>query len=230
MLPIRCELILAVILVASAVSAQTIVPGTAASSNLPSPPPPPAAPKPATPQRIIVGSEVQSNYLGPEGRWLPSSRRLSEADITAGEQFLTVNPDDFCTRARLIAFAYPTPSANRMDHLIWMIRNHPEWEGFILGPSHGLAEPRSGDERANYDRLKQAWLEQVNPQQKRGIVLHNAAMFFAIREPVFAATLLRRAIAVAPDVPLYAERLGTVYAYAFFPEPQLRGFHVDYTP
>ena len=55
-------------------------------------------------------------------------------------------------------------------------------------------------------------------------------MFFAIREPVFAATLLRRAIAVAPDVPLYAERLGTVYAYAFFPEPQLRGFHVDYTP
>src|SRR6266446_4396814 len=131
MLPIRCELILAVILVAPAVSAQaTIVPGTAASSNQLPPPPPPTAPKPATPQRIVVGSGVQSNYLGPEGRWLPSNgRRLSEADITAGEQFLTVNPDDFCTRARLIAFAYYAPTRNRIDHLLWMIQHHPEWEG-----------------------------------------------------------------------------------------------------
>ena len=47
-------------------------------------------------------------------------------------------------------------------------------------------------------------------------MLHNAAMFFAIREPAFAAKLLQRAIAAEPDVPLYVERLGTVFAYAFY--------------
>jgi len=176
--------------------------------------------KAAPPQRIVVGSQVQAPYIGPEGRWVPLNKQLSEDEITAYEQTLFVHPDDICARAMLISFAYyPTPNyhtGNRIVHLLWMIQNHPEWEGFILGPKHGLANVRSEQERGDHNRLKEAWMEQIGPDQKRGIVLHNAAMFFAIREPAFAAKLLQRAIAAEPDVPLYVERLGTVFAYAFY--------------
>src|SRR5260370_13587139 len=138
MVPICRELILAVILLARLVSAQSVAPRTDASSN----PPPPPPPKAVTPQRIQVGSAVQSNYLGPEGRWLSFGKHLSEADITASEQSLNVNPEDICTRARLIAFAYPTPrpssqTANRIDHLLWTIQHHPECDAFILVTSRG---------------------------------------------------------------------------------------------
>ena len=212
MLPIRRELILAVVLIAPVVLPQSVVPRTEGSTSQPPPPVRVEEKKAAPPQPIRVGGNVQAPYLGPEGRWVPLGKRLSDAEITAYEQSLFVNPEDICTRARLISFAYyRTPNfhtANRIDHLLWMIQRHPEWEGFILGPSNGLSEGRSNDERAGYIRLRQAWLEQVGPQQTRGIVLHNAAMFFAIREPAFAAELLQRAIAAEPDVPLYVERLG----------------------
>jgi hypothetical protein len=234
MLRIRRELILLVILLPPAAAPQFVAPKTDAPSISPPPPPPPQAPMPVTPQRIRVGGAVQAVYLGPQPRWaVVSSTPMSEPEIAAHNQSLSVNPEDICTRARLIAFVYPTlnsQTANRIDHLLWMIQHHPEWEGFILAPSRGLAEPRSDEERASYHRLKQAWLEQVGPQQKRGIVLHNAAMFFAIREPAFATTLSQRAIAAEPDVPLYVERLGAVYANAFMPEPLLRRFNSVDTP
>jgi hypothetical protein len=56
-----------------------------------------------------------------------------------------------------------------------------------------------------------AWLSQTGPTQRNGMVLHNAVMFFAIRGPEFATTLLRRSIAMEPNETLYVERLGEVY-------------------
>ena len=47
-----------------------------------------------------------------------------------------------------------------------MIQNHPEWEGFILGPSQGLAERRE-----RYDEIREAWQEQIGPRQQRAMVL-----------------------------------------------------------
>jgi hypothetical protein len=229
------KLIWVFILLAPVVSPQSVGLRTNAQCNppLPAPPPPPIRKEAlARPTLIRVGSSVQSDYWGPEARWT-SGKRLSDAEITACEQSLEVNPQDMCTRAQLIASTYPTSNSqtvSRIDQLLWMIQHHPEWEGFILGPSLGLAEPRSDAERASYGRLKQAWLDQAGPQQERGIVLHNAAMFFAIREPAFAAALLQRAIEAEPDNPLYVERLGTVYADAFFPEPMLGRFDTVDTP
>ena len=72
--------------------------------------------------------------------------------------------------------------------------------------------------QSRYAALRPAWLQHVGREQRRGIVLHNAAMFFAVREPAFAATLLKRAIEAEPDVPLYVERLGAVYGYAHLPD------------
>jgi hypothetical protein len=55
-------------------------------------------------------------------------------------------------------------------------------------------------------------------------------MFFAIREPDFAASLLQRAIRIEPDLPLHVERLGIVYACTLTPATELKRFGVTETP
>jgi hypothetical protein len=183
------------------------------------PPPPREAPKPVTPQRIVVGSQVQAAYAytGPAPRWHFRRETLSDAQIVNLEKTLSSRPNDICARGQLAAFAPSASTAEgstRVDHLIWMIQHHPEWDGFILNPREALSEPRGPEELSSYDRLRAAWLQQVEPNQHSGSVLHNAALFFAIREPEFAASLLQRAIYLEPDVPLHVERLGIVYAWA----------------
>jgi len=140
------------------------------------------------------------------------------------ERAVIENPNDICARGRLIASIRTDPvdrksqavNPARVDHLVWMIQHHPEWDGFSLEPNWSLAEPRSLQERGIdiTKRLKEHWLKQVGPEQNGAMVLHNAAMFFAIREPEFAASLLKRAITLDPVEPLYVERLGLVYWYA----------------
>ena len=202
----------------------------------PKTPPPPRveAPAPVTPQRIIVGKEVQAGYDGPAPRWVFHGEALSDVGIADLEKTLSVHPDDICARGQLAAFAPSASTAEgpaRIDHLIWMIQHHPEWEGFILNPYIALSEPRSKQERSSYyDRLRAIWLQQVDPNQQNGAVLHNAAMFFAIREPEFAASLLQRAIYREPDLPLYVERLGMVYSYANFEATDLKRLGVIETP
>ena len=152
----------------------------------------------------------------------PLHDRFSPSEVARYERAVHENPADICARGMLIArinlAEHASDDFDRTDHLLWMIQYHPEWDGFLLPPRYALTRPRSSREKASYDRIKQAWLEQVGPQQTRGIVLHNAAVFFAERDPAFAAELLKRAIAAEPDVPFYVERLGAIYARAFAPE------------
>lgn len=201
----------------------------------PKAPPPPRveAPAPVNPQRIVVGDKVQAadSYTGPAPRWYFHRETLSEAQITNLEKKLSAHPDDICARGQLAAFA-PSNKAEgptRVDHLIWMIRHHPEWDGFMLNPPNALSEPRGQLERNSYDRLRTTWLQQVEPNQHSGAVLHNAAVFFAIREPEFAASLLQRAIHLEPDAPLHVERLGMVYAYTHLPATILKEYGVTET-
>jgi hypothetical protein len=71
---------------------------------------------------------------------------------------------------------------------------------------------------------------QVGQQQRSRMALHNAAMFFAIRKPEFAAILLKRAIALEPAEELYVERLGVVYAFAQMRTERLAPYGVVSTP
>jgi hypothetical protein len=95
-----------------------------------------------------------------------------------------------------------------MDHVLWMLENHPEWEGFILN----LSTPGFGDEAGTEDFVRAAWLRQIRSDQKSGIVLHHAAVFFERQNPDFAAELMHRAIRLEPNVPFYVEALGALYA------------------
>jgi len=141
------------------------------------------------------------------------------------ERILKLSPDDVCARGYLIS-AYPhdwsisqsaSQHISRTEHLLWMVRNHAEWDGFTITPLYSLMNPRSVVERGSRTQLKQAWTEQIGPMQHRGIVLHNAALFFAMSDPELAVTLLKRAISAEPEEPLFIAALGMIYAYSRVP-------------
>ncbi len=69
-------------------------------------------------------------------------------------------------------------------------------------------------EKAEYDRVRSAWLRQAGLDQRNGTVLHHAAIFFETREPDLAVELLQRAIRLEPEVPYHLEGLGLLYGRA----------------
>jgi hypothetical protein len=175
-------------------------------------PPPRIETKPVTPARIRVGCAVQMAYIGPSARWFNSGMEsLSDEQIADLEKVVATHPEDVCARGYLIAHGQGRVS-RRVDHVLWMIRNKPEWDGFLLN----LSPPYDGDEPGAYDNVKAAWLQQVGPDQRSGTVLHHAAVFFESHEPEFAQALLERAIRLEPDVLLHIEGLGILYGRAQF--------------
>jgi hypothetical protein len=131
------------------------------------------------------------------------------------EWAVLLNPEDLCARGQIISRG---TGWSRVDHLLWMIQHHPEWDGFTANPLYSLANPPGLPlERGNYDLVKRAWLQQVLPTQTDSIVLHNASLFFALHEPSFAVALLKRAIELEPNEPVYVERLGMIYAISLMP-------------
>jgi hypothetical protein len=170
------------------------------------------APSPVTPKPIHVGSGPAQAYIGPMPYWrLMFKRTLSDADVLDLEKQLSENPEDTCSRGQLIASSYTRPEHRRTlsKHMLWMIHHRPDWEGFLLDPPAAFAE-RLRDQPVVYEELRQAWRSHIGPQQKHALILHNAAVFFAIREPILAESLLKRAIQLESTVPLHEERLGAV--------------------
>jgi hypothetical protein len=110
-------------------------------------PPPPVrvkeVPRAATPARIAVGDKLQFVYTGPAAYWV-GSRVLTEQELAAAERNVRANPDDICARGDIIAFArqsepnHEFDGLTRLDHVLWMVRNHPEWDGFSLEPFYSL--------------------------------------------------------------------------------------------
>lgn len=169
----------------------------------PEPPTVKEAPKPTTPVRVRVGGSVQAAYTGPAPQWFNNgTRSLSEAQIADLEKVLSAYPMNFCARGYLIAYG----SDRGLEHVLWMIENHPEWDGFLLPY---LAQ--SADHR-----IRAAWLQQTRSDQRSGTVLHNAAVFFASTDPDFAEALLKRSIDIDPEAPFHVEGLGRLYGRAQF--------------
>jgi len=197
----------------------------------PQPPPPvKVLEEPVTPQRIVVGSLRQAIYIGPGAAWV-NGNRLSEAESANDERIVASHPDDIRARGALIAYGVE-PWPTRLTHVLWMIEHHPDWGGFSLDPTRSLAPPEISDWFVSDDNnlLRTAWLQQVSAGPQRAVVLHNAAMFFAVREPQLAADLLRQAMLTEPGEPLYVERQGMVYAYSLAGPERLRRFGVSPSP
>lgn len=187
----------------------------------PPPGPPRVEEKPRKLRRIRLGQDQEYACTDPAVFWICPTIP-SEQQLRVYQQRVMANPDDVCARGELIVHL-PVDMADRLtpsrsDHLLWMIQNHPEWDGFAANPNRGLANPHSERERENYVLLKEAWLKQVGPTQNSGIVLHNGALFFApkqpeLADPELAVELLKRAIALDPHELVFVERLGMLYSY-----------------
>jgi hypothetical protein len=210
------------------------------STEVAPPPPPRKVPTPPKQERIRVSGAVQATPGPPlGGEWLGMNMVVSHEGLEALDRAVMRNPESLCARGWLIA-SIPYPSdreiqairLTRVEHLLGMIQFHPEWDGFSLDPFAGMAEPRSPHERDSdsHQRLRDAWSRQIGPAQQSAMALHNAAMFFAIREPELAASLLRRAIAMEPTEELYIERLGLVYGVAQVRAERLDKFGVVSSP
>jgi len=188
-----------------------------ASVLQPAPPPPPVreAPKPQTPQRIRVGGQVQAADFTTLGAYWRHPPQLNHAAYLAVVDAVQKNPDDICVRGNLIV-ASPEDQADvedarsrRVEHIIWMIEHHPEWDGF----SSPDIRPQWKAPLDNAElRVDDAWHRQAGSDQRNAMTLHNAAMHFAGRDPEYAVSRLQRAIALDPSEKLYVERLGYVYA------------------
>lgn len=171
--------------------------------------PPPQPPvkkeeKPATPARIRVGCAAQSAYMGPAPQWFSGPDSLSDTQISDFEKALSTNPENMCLRGYLIAHGQDRV-LRRVDHVLWMIEHHPEWDGFMINLSF-FGNPPGANEH-----IREAWLKQSGPDQKSGTILHHAAVFFEWLAPDLSETLLERAISLGPDIPLHVEGLGILY-------------------
>lgn len=138
----------------------------------------------------------------------PTAASLLDEQIADLGQRLSTNPDDTCARGYLIAHG-GGHVPHRIDHVLWMIENHPEWDGFLLNQSRYWEE-------AAYVSVRTAWLRQIGPDKQSGTILHHAAVFFEQREPDLAVELLERAIRVEPDVPFHVKGLGALYGRSQF--------------
>lgn len=166
------------------------------------------APRQTTPVRVRVGGSVQAFYTGPAQQWFNNGMySLSQDQAADLEKVLSTHPEDICARGYLIAHRLGSEPRG-LEHLLWMIENHPEWDGFLLS--------RADRAQGAYDRIRAAWYGQTRPDQGSGTVLHNAAVFFARTEPYYAEVLLKRAINMEPEVTFHVEGLGRLYGRAQF--------------
>ncbi|MFN7935400.1 MAG: hypothetical protein U0R19_18875 [Bryobacteraceae bacterium] len=129
----------------------------------------------ATPARIVVGGRVQAAYWGPAPQW-SNSGGAALSDQQIGDLGGARDPGDLCARGYLIAHGRQGV-ARRMDHVVWMIDHHPEWDGFLLNLSRSGYGELDGD---GVDRVRGAWLKQIGSEQRSGMVLHHAAVFGAL--------------------------------------------------
>jgi hypothetical protein len=120
-------------------------------------------------------------------------------------EVLGTDPDNFCARARLAA----TAQNGRTEHFLWMIRNHPDWEGLAIWPNLALGGIRP--EPLDVAKVKQAWEEQISLKASPQ-VLHNAALFFfRANEPYRAIELLERARSLQPKMEVWNYLDGLMY-------------------
>ena len=175
----------------------------------PPPPPPPPAEKPKPPAPIRVGGDVQQALLilyMPGARWV---NPVSAERLQRSRQAVESDPWDVCSRGDLVSHL---DTDERFEHLLWMIENHPEWDGFYL--PYPRNRPTLNTKHPRYDEQRHAWLRAVKDEPDHPIVLYNAASFFTVTEPERAMILLKRALELEPGEPLFLRGLGLVYGYA----------------
>jgi hypothetical protein len=163
---------------------------------------------------VIVALVATAAYLGYRHlrhtdivrRMLRPTRILTEADARRAERALIDDPDDLATREALTLYYIGQPrfEENREQHVLWLIRHHPEC------PCTDSAAEWLAPDEAHYAEAKALWLQQVESHAVDVAVLTNAASAMQF-EPQLSRKLANRALATNPDNPQARRTLAESY-------------------
>jgi TonB family protein len=147
---------------------------------------------------------------------LRSGRQLGPAEVASMEQFLAANPNDTAVRAELILYYYAhNVRQPRLDHIFWMIANHPENNQIAMLSQGVLPRTSSLNDASDYQKVLGLWRQAAATHADNPLVLGNAAQFLqGVGEYDEAERLLLQAKTLQPNSMNWNQRLGTLYAAA----------------
>lgn len=151
----------------------------------------------------------QAAIRGPGARW---ANWIPPEVIEQRERAVEANPEDVCACGDLASHLWQRESA--FSHMLWMVKHHPEWDGFYLPPPLRGAHIN--------EALRDAWLDVQDSRRPQAIALYNAAHFFEFDEPERALELLKRAITLEPDESIFHSGIGRIYGLALVSSADLR--------
>lgn len=160
---------------------------------------------------LLIGTSVaQASDLctpkQPEAMRYMTVRNLTADGARKLEESLNVKPDDFDTRAKLIAYYYyfMAQHADRgsdlgekhQRHVLWLIEHCPD--SALAGSHEARIDPVSGGSTDGYQRAKQLWLQQVEKFPTNVKVLINAAEYMSFWDVKIGRELLEKALLLDP--------------------------------
>ncbi len=104
---------------------------------------------------------------------------ITAGEAAAMEQQLAANPQDIEKRGQLILYYYSTgQSKQRLDHIFWLIANHPENPAAAITSAGLLPRTTALNDASDYNRAATMWKQQAALHSQDPQVLGNAAQFF----------------------------------------------------
>ncbi len=137
--------------------------------------------------------------------------RLSADEVADLEKKLLQTPDDLAARTQLLGFYFTNRSGEasqaRVEHVVWIILNHPDSP--IAGTPY--AHINAILESDAYARARSAWMQQIELHENDALVHGNAAKFFTLSDRELAKELLEKASELDPADARWPRQLGQVY-------------------
>ena len=135
--------------------------------------------------------------------WIDACLRaplLDDESLPTLEHHVAVEPNDVRARVQLLVHYWRTGShaSRHVEHVVWLVDHRPELD---LGP------PATITHSEGYARARLAWLAAIDRDPHRWPILVNASNFFAVADTDLALDLLRRCVALHPEVMEWHERI-----------------------
>jgi TonB family protein len=111
---------------------------------------------------------------------LKNGRLLQPGEVATMEQYVAEHPDDLKVRTQLVTYYYAHGVRQpRIDHILWLIANHPESPATIFNARGLTPRTTSLNDAADFTRAAELWRQQAAAHPTDARVLGNAGVFFA---------------------------------------------------
>jgi tetratricopeptide (TPR) repeat protein len=149
----------------------------------------------------LLRQHVPSHRSGQSAIMAVAGSELTDDQAAKLEKMIEINPDNIERRILLLGkycerqFDANNSEVLRLKHVEWIVRNRPEHP--IAGTPFAEVFPDEDD--ADYRRIKDIWLEQIEKHNNDVAVLSNAANFFLLEDQEIAERCLRQALIIKPS-------------------------------